>query len=138
MTSSTLSIPFSQDFGAFATQLRTCGARFFVSAQGSNRILQFRQLTPAAEQLLNSVEISPIEQTVETQVETIETVEETTAEGTETTPEIPYLSAEELQSKTRHELDHLAEIYELDMSPVKKKRKAEIVEFLVGKIPAQA
>ena len=136
MTTSTLALPFSTDFGTFVAQLRACGAIFFVSAQGANRILQFRQLTPAAENILNS--FPSLEQTIKTQAKTVETVEETATEVTETTPEIRYLSEEELHAKTRNELYLLAGKYKIDMSPVKKKRKAEIVSFLVGKIPAEA
>ena len=75
---------------------------------------------------------------IKNQVKTVETVEETATEVTETTPEIRYFSEEDLHAKTRNELYLLAGKYEIDMSPVKKKGKAEIVSFLVGKIPSES
>ena len=86
-----ITVSFEQ-LNSLATQLRQAGACFNVTATGDNRLLQFRQLTPAAKSLLSRLE-SPVSAEIETEP----------VNPTEPTPEASqqYATFEEIMSKTK-------------------------------------
>ena len=111
-----ITVSFAQ-LNSLAAQLRQAGACFNVTATGENRLLQFRQLTPAAKSLLRSLE-TPVSAEVET---------EPTPEATQ-----QYATFEEIMSKTKREMKKLAQQFNIPINS--KLRKEELARSLVGKI----
>ncbi|MEM8777576.1 MAG: hypothetical protein AAGF26_01630 [Cyanobacteria bacterium P01_G01_bin.49] len=120
------------DFSNFAAELRALGATFYVTPEGSNRIIEFKTLTSKASQFIESL----------ANQETSEEIQETVVESPSTEPEtdsvveesVTYFTASELNKNyTKKQLEDLAKSLEIALSPSCKK-KAGLVKFLAGKI----
>lgn len=134
-----ITVPFSDrfSFSGLAAELRALGAKFYVKPQGSSRIIEFSKLTEKANVFIESYRNQEIETVSENpinsvQQEVISSEPESTTVIEET---ISYFTAEELNSNyTKKGLEALAKDSEIVLTPSSKKKKANLVKFLAGKI----